>query len=59
MAGWPGGWPGGWLVFTEIKDRFEPINKINKLGTGHDWPWVSGLRFNMAKNVGYCHGKYV
>ena len=23
MGGWVGGW---WVVFTEIKDRFEPIN---------------------------------
>ena len=29
----------------------------NKFGTGHDWPWVSCSRFNMAKNVGQSHGK--
>ena len=22
-----GGWPSGWVVFTEIKDWLEPINK--------------------------------
>ena len=27
VVGRVGGWLGGWVVFTEIKDRFEPINR--------------------------------
>ena len=32
-----GGWVvGGWVVFTEIKDRFEPINNNHRQNDGND-----------------------